>query len=266
MPSSRQWLTGALLVTAMLAGGALRDAQGAGYPRRAASAYRSRMNRVIQNVQKDIAATQKQLKEAQESLNRSSREVLQAEQNYKSAKADVERAKKTLTDRLGPKVGLPAAQSELDAAKAEYDKATARALTELKKTPEFEQSSQRLKAAEEKLASLRGGGTDGDRKERLAEAAKEALKARESHRALQDSHPLVKPARERLTNAEKRMEEVHARLHREMAHDSELQSAESEFRRAKGTLEKARAAMVSDEQRVEALQQRLITDHSVIGR
>jgi DNA repair exonuclease SbcCD ATPase subunit len=260
----RLGLSGVLVALALATAADLHAARRGG---RGASAYRSRVRRVIQNVQKDITVVQKELKSAQEQLSKDSQTLSAAQSAYKEAKADVERAKKSLHDRLGPSVGLPEAQAAAERAEAAYDDASEQALAQLKSTPEFQAAEQNLQEAEDRLAALRSDKSSGaNRKQQLAEAAKTAMEAREAKRKLIDRHPSVKPLRESFDKASARLSEVHAKLQRAIKDDTTLHSAEQEFRRAKQALEEAEAAVATQEVRITALQERLVADHQLIGR
>lgn len=230
---------------------------------RGASTYRNRINQAIKNVQKDIAAVQKQLKEALEEQSRAATELHQAQASYKDAQADVERAKKTLTDRLGPKVGLADAVAGAEQARQDYERATAKAVAQLQSTPKYQEIKQALDEAEAHSAALK---KEGGSKERIAEASKAALRAREAYRSMIDHDALVKPAREQVTAAEEHLKEVRTKLHQEIKQDSDLRSAELFFRQAKAALDKAKASYSTAEQKVATLQSRLMADHQLIGR
>ena len=231
------------------------------------SAYRNIIRRAMQNVQKDIAAVQKELKSSQEQLSKEAQQLTTAKAAFKEAQADVKRAKSTLVERLGPKVGLPEAQSAVEAAQAAYDEAVGQAVLQLRSTSEYQQADQNLKDAEEQLAALRNDKSSGSRrKELLSQAAKKSLEAREAKRLLIDRHPTVKPAKEALDQAAAKLNEAHSKLRREIKNDSSLESAESEFRRAKSTLEQAENTVATLEVKITALQGRLLGDHQMIGR
>lgn len=251
----------------LLAGTIIASSSREALAQRGSGLYRSRINQAAKNVRKDIAAVQKQLKEAQDELSRSSKDLKQAQASYKDAQSDVERAKKSLTERLGAKVGLPAAVTAAEQAHSDYEKATAKAAGQLRNTPKYQEVKQKLDEAEARVETLRhGANSEGRSKDRLAEASKAALQAREAYRSLLDSDPQVKLMREKVDRAEERLKEVRGKLQQEIKHDSDLRSAETLFRQSKAALEQAQNSVAAGEQKVAQLQSRLAADQRMIGK
>ena len=114
-----------------------------------------RYNKAVTNVKKEIASAEKELKVALEELETASHEFESAQSDFKIAKAEIERAKKTLADRLGPRVGLPDALADLAWAKEAYEQATTKAISRLRTTTKYEDLKQKLDAAESEVAELR---------------------------------------------------------------------------------------------------------------
>lgn len=235
-----------------------------------AAAQRSRRgsaSQAIKKIQRDIAEVQKQLPKALEELGPALKTLGQAQTQFRQAQAEIERARKTLHERVGPKVGLPEALAQSQQARKDYDKAVSTLTRDLHGDEDFQQLEQKHKEAEENLNALRKEKSAGgvDRKSKLAALTKAAHQARDAYQARIDRDPKVKPAYDVWMKADARLAEVRKRLSQETKDDSEVQSAESSFKQAKSALEKAQFAAAGAEGKVAALRERLATDFALLG-
>lgn len=253
----------AMLVIPLLSASVAAD--GPKKPRRPTP--RSTANQAIKNVQKDIKETEKDLKEAQEDLKKAARDLVGAQASYKQATKEVEKAHDSLQERLGPKVGLPEAIGALERAEAEYERAVKGLIAKLADDATFQQLKQAMDEADEAVDALRKDGTSSDaRKDRLAQASKDALKARQAYHDRIDHDPAVKPFKDKVMQADSRLKEVRKKLNQEIKDDAPLNAAQSTFKQAKRELERATSASAAAENKVSNLQQRLAVDHAKLGR
>jgi chromosome segregation ATPase len=229
---------------------------------------RRNMSTIIRNIQRDIQNTQKQLVQAQQDMVKAATQLGTAQSSYKQAQSEVAQAKKTMNERIGPKVGLPEALARLEQAQDEYEKASGTLIGNLRNDEEFQKLKEKMTESEERLAALRKDKSNAgsSKKERLATMTKEAHHARDLYHTRIDSDPAVKPYREKFLEAEGHLKEVRAKYSHESKNDSELHTAEVSFKQAKGQLEQAQAIAAVVEERVEALQGRLATDYALLGQ
>ncbi len=218
---------------------------------------------MLRNIQKDIEAVQKQLKDAQEELGKAAKDLTRAQSDFKQSQHDVEHIRKTLTDRIGPKVGLQPAQSRLETAKAEHERASLDLAGSLRTNAEFQKLKMSLADAESRIAALKQDKSAG--KQGLSQAAKDVQQARAAYQARLDGDPAVKPFRERLDAAEKHMNEVRAKYSLATKNDAELRQSESSLKQSKGNLDRAQAKVNGIQAQIVVLEDRLASNLALLG-
>lgn len=229
---------------------------------------RRNMSTIIRNIQQDIQNSQKQLQQARQEMIKASTQLGIAQSSYKQAQSEVVQAKKTLTERIGPKVGLPEALARLEQAQGAYEKASGALIGELRTNEEFQKLKEKMTESEERLAALRKDKSNAGsgKKERLAATTKEAHQARDAYHARIDNDSAVKPYREKFLEADAHLKEVRAKLSHDSKNDSELHSAEQSFKQAKGQLEQAQVVVAAIGERIEALEGRIAANYAILGQ
>lgn len=253
-----------LLITAFLTVFAASGQWGEARAQRSRPSMQSRVRKAVNLIQKDIKATQKELATAQQEWGQAAGKLAQAESNFKTAQNDVEKAKKTLHDRVGPKVGLSEAIAALERAENDYEQAVAKRVSSLASDEQFQQLKRSKEVAEEKLTALRQSESASTQAKKTA--SKEFLQAKEAYLARLDQDPAVKPAKDRVQQADAHLKEVRKKLSEESKSDPELHTAELSFKQAKNELQKSQNMAAAAEAKVEALQERQAANYAALGQ
>lgn len=235
-----------------------------------AAAQRSRRgmsSRITQQLQREIKEIQKDLPKAEEEFSKADKALIQAQSQFRQAQTELEQARRSLADRLGPKVGLPDAMQRADQARKTYDEACAEFVRDHRDDEKFVQRRQAYSAAEDRLNAFRVEkvAKSDARKEKLTTLTRAAQEAKDAYQSPIDADPSVKPKREQLVQAETKLQEVRKKLSQESKNDTEVKSADAGFKQAKSALEQADATASAAAVKVSWMQEKIATNLALLG-
>lgn len=204
----------------------------------------------------ELDAAQNKLRDARQELDKAEKELSTSTTAHQNALAQVQKAKQTAIQRVGPKLGLPAAQAEHNTAIAQVGTARNTLLASLKTQPDYQAATQATEDAREKMSKLPGDTalTDEQRAAKTAEYSAALRKPAELQKQAEAGDAQLQEAQRRFKASELQLSTVLAQVQKAIANDEGIKDAEEKLRDAITRLNKAKDAVAREQKQFNTAQ------------